>query len=356
MFGSYEMVDDALKIRFDGLPIHAVCYYQSYQSKDMTIEQIDDILDPMPPLCPLSNVTRNNQKDVTQAQLINEQDCLGMTPLHILACSTKHDIEMYKLIVFWYPDSLITEDKWGCVPLLYAIRGSTSQKIIQFLIDRQKSTFPSHILDWGKMIKTLCRAEASLHVVRRLLGIQQESFPDQNVDWQKAAEELTVCILVDCDYSEESWRGDFVDRWAEMLTALRRGSFEKGLVVRPTREELIESLLGIQKRFFANQSQNELDLRIICEELVQPLKEWWRPSTQESMRMFHFLVKCNIAERLNAIGVKRCKSLVKRLSSSESVALLDDNYFDSIHSKLVAYEQVAFAGANPHHTMPFRVY
>ena len=155
--------------------------------------------------------------------------------------------------------------------------------------------------------------------------------------------------MVDCDYSEESWRGDFVDSWAEMLTALRAPtwSFEKRLVVHRS-EELIESLLGIQKRFFANQSQNELDLRIICEELVQPLKEWWRPSTQESMRMFHFLVKCNIAERLNAIGVKKCKSLVKRLSSSGGFDLLNDTYFDSIHSKLVAYEQAAFAGANKH--------
>ncbi len=40
------------------------------------------------------------------------QDIVGMTPLHILACSTKHHLEMYQLLVEKYPENLVTKDQW----------------------------------------------------------------------------------------------------------------------------------------------------------------------------------------------------------------------------------------------------
>lgn len=43
----------------------------------------------------------------------NQQDCLGMTPLHILACLSIHDLKLYRVIVEKYPANLITEDRWG---------------------------------------------------------------------------------------------------------------------------------------------------------------------------------------------------------------------------------------------------
>ena len=51
-------------------------------------------------------LTLNSMLDPTG----NEQDCLGMTPLHILACSSIHNLELYRLIVENYPANLITED------------------------------------------------------------------------------------------------------------------------------------------------------------------------------------------------------------------------------------------------------
>ena len=60
----------------------------------------------------------------------NQQDCLGMTPLHILTCSSVHDIEMYRLIVEKYPTNLITKDRWGAVPLLYAFWGVHNHGIL----------------------------------------------------------------------------------------------------------------------------------------------------------------------------------------------------------------------------------
>jgi hypothetical protein len=65
----------------------------------------------------------------------NQQDCLGMTPLHILACSSVHDIELYRLIIENYPTNLITEDRWGALPLLYAFWGASPAEILQFLLE-----------------------------------------------------------------------------------------------------------------------------------------------------------------------------------------------------------------------------
>jgi hypothetical protein len=92
-----------LKHRFDKLPIHRLVYYQSYNQGvlQILIAAID---------------MRSGQRRTLRVKLDptgSQQDCLGMTPLHILACSSVHDIEVYRLIVENYPTNLVTEDRWG---------------------------------------------------------------------------------------------------------------------------------------------------------------------------------------------------------------------------------------------------
>jgi len=55
----------------------------------------------------------------------NEQDCLGMTPLHILACSSVHDLEVYHPIVEKYLANLITEDMGSAYIALCILGGYT---------------------------------------------------------------------------------------------------------------------------------------------------------------------------------------------------------------------------------------
>ena len=105
-------VTRALERRFDGLPIHEKCYYQSYYLTEDVLSDLERIIDP-----------RAQQSRRLRSKLNvtgNTQDCLGMTPLHILACSTKHDVRLYQLLIEKYPDNLIAKDKWGDIPLLYA--------------------------------------------------------------------------------------------------------------------------------------------------------------------------------------------------------------------------------------------
>ena len=183
LFGSHQVIFDALKSRFDGLPIHRLCYYQSHYPAEVTIDQLKIFMTEKNSEASLaadsdtsgrvgerkraanwsgggSSARARHSEDATNASVSksdaaidsysspanvynivdnNQEDCLGMTPLHILACSSKQDLDLYRFIFASQPDSLIAEDKWGCPPLLYAIWGGAPQDIIQFLVSSQKA-------------------------------------------------------------------------------------------------------------------------------------------------------------------------------------------------------------------------
>jgi hypothetical protein len=143
LFGSIAEIIRVLQHRFDGLRIHKLVYYQSYnqgvlQTLIATINRTSD-------------QHRTSMLDPTG----NQQDCLGMTPLHILACSSVHDIEVYRLIVEKYPANLITEDRWGATPLLYAFWGAAPAEIIRFLVDSYQSLYPDQVFNWTMMVETM---------------------------------------------------------------------------------------------------------------------------------------------------------------------------------------------------------
>jgi len=127
------------------------------------------------------------------------QDCFGMTPLHILACSTKHDLELYQLLIENYSETIITKDIWGEFPICYALWGNAPQEVVQFLVNSQKTLFPHHALDWAAMVETMGRASyapgrasASLACIKNLLNTQQAAFPDYRVNWQKVVTEWAI--------------------------------------------------------------------------------------------------------------------------------------------------------------------
>jgi hypothetical protein len=104
LFGLIAEIIIALQHRFDGLPIHRIVYYNSYH-QGVRQRQI------------LMDATKLHPTG-------NHQDCLGMTWLHILTCSSVHDLELYRVIIENYPTSLITEDRWGGTITVVCILGS----------------------------------------------------------------------------------------------------------------------------------------------------------------------------------------------------------------------------------------
>jgi hypothetical protein len=143
------------------------------------------------------------------------QDCLGMTPLHILACSTAC-LELYQLMVDYYPENLIVEDSWGAIPLLYAVWGDAPREVVQFLVRSYQSHYPSHEFNWTSMIMTLGRANALVSAIEHLLDIQQTLSPECSIDWNQVlvvlavrrtsmnehqASPATYCFLTSCSIS-----------------------------------------------------------------------------------------------------------------------------------------------------------
>jgi hypothetical protein len=213
LFGSIAEILRNLKLRFDELPVHSTVYYQLYNQ---------GVLQCL--------ITSGNELDPTG----NQQDCLGMTPLHILACSSVHDLELYCVIVAKYPANLITVDAWGAVPLLYAIWGDAPVEIVNFLIDSYQSLYPDHEFDWTDMVITLGRANAPVYVIQNLLDVQHTLSPGYNIDWDQILEELatatsddepfaspaTFCFLTRCSIATrvsaigvKHFRDNMADYW-----------------------------------------------------------------------------------------------------------------------------------------------
>jgi hypothetical protein len=159
LFGSEVEIIRMLKHRFDGLPIHCIVYYQSYNHEVLQnlIAATNMKLDPM------------------------GQDCLGMTPLHILACSSVHDLELYRVIVEYYPANLITEDRWGALPLLYAFWGNAPSEIIQFLLESYQTLYPDYVFNWTLMVETIGRCDTPKENIENLLCVKQMGISTQQI-------------------------------------------------------------------------------------------------------------------------------------------------------------------------------
>ena len=160
--------------RFDGLPIHSLIYYQSYH---------DGVLQRLLAAINMSSGQRRTLRSKLDPTG-NHQDCLGMTPLHILACSSVHDLELYRVIVEKYSMNLITEDRWGALPLLYAFWGAAPTEIIEFLLKSYQSLYPGHAFNWTMMVETMGRFDTPKESIENLLCVRQMRFPEQPIDWE----------------------------------------------------------------------------------------------------------------------------------------------------------------------------
>jgi len=192
LFGTETNIMNALKQRFDNLPIHKMIYYQSYNN--MTVKQLNEAI--------------TMKKRVLGSNLNptgNLQDGLDMTPLHIMACSTVQNIELYKVLVAKYPENLITKDKWKALPLLYVVWGNAPDEIVQFLVESYKSIYPNYLFDWTGMLKTLCKTKA-FNSIQKLLDLYETSFPTQIIDLNTTLDELkSRCVSMETE--REGGRG-----------------------------------------------------------------------------------------------------------------------------------------------------
>jgi hypothetical protein len=171
-----EDLVNMLQHRFDGLPLHKICYYHSYHDTAQVI------LDMKRTIFPGSTRSRYGKK---LSDIGNRQDSMRMTPLHIVTCSTTHHLEMYQLLVEHYPENLIAEDRWEQIPLVYAFWCGAPSEIIAFLAESYKAKHPEYVFDWEGTVEHFISFDAPLPRIQVLLDTHGRIFPDQELNMMR---------------------------------------------------------------------------------------------------------------------------------------------------------------------------
>jgi len=116
-------VVERLKHRFDGLPLHKVCYFHSYHPLEGTVKATRDILASSP-------------------MTVRQVDVLGMTPLHILALAHKPVVELLQELLSSVAMAQ-TKDRFGSTPLDYLCKNHSLEGMqatrwfVQWLVNHQ---------------------------------------------------------------------------------------------------------------------------------------------------------------------------------------------------------------------------
>jgi hypothetical protein len=107
-----------LQHRFEALPVHILCYYQSYYPLTEAME----------------NLQQNMDADPSAGTKV---DSFGMTPFHILALSQTPNLSLFQaLLAVCQVDIMYTRDKFGSTPIDYLCMNHApgSATVIQSLL------------------------------------------------------------------------------------------------------------------------------------------------------------------------------------------------------------------------------
>jgi hypothetical protein len=104
---SFTDLVSILQHRFDDLPVHRLCYYQSYYPLMEAMENLRQSMDADPAAC-------------------TKVDAFGMTPFHIMALSQTPNLFLFQPLMKVYKvDIILTRDKFGSTPIDYLCMNQT---------------------------------------------------------------------------------------------------------------------------------------------------------------------------------------------------------------------------------------
>jgi hypothetical protein len=106
---SFTDLVSKLQHRFDDLPVHRLCYYQSYYPLNEAMENLRQSMDADPGAG-------------------TKVDAFGMTPFHILALSQTPNLFLFQPLMKVYKvDIILTRDKFGSTPIEYLCMNHTHE-------------------------------------------------------------------------------------------------------------------------------------------------------------------------------------------------------------------------------------
>lgn len=132
--------------RFDGLPIHKLCYEQPYHTAEATIEKLFKL---------------SNDVSVEGSNF----DCFGMTPLHILSLSAKPKLDLFTALLGRTVGDLMTKDGLGKLPIHYICLSNAPFEFFKLALNTQRSEFPQLQPDWKTLVWIAERDESYKYVI-----------------------------------------------------------------------------------------------------------------------------------------------------------------------------------------------
>jgi len=158
-----DCTNGMLKSRFDDVPLHKHCHDHCHQLMEI--------------------INRGTSSDFLKA------DCLGMTPLHVLACSGMHDLSIYLRISEICPNAYIAKDEWGGFPLAYIIWSEAPKEVLHLFLEMHRRNAGTIPLDFSAIIKELANF-AFGDYMRQIIQAQRTYFRDLEIDWQIIGERI----------------------------------------------------------------------------------------------------------------------------------------------------------------------
>ena len=156
---------DRMKFRFQNLPLHEMCFDYSNQNTEITFEQVVECLE------------RN-------VDALREKDCIGMTPLHIIACSTNHDVRLFQKLICSSHETISDRDIFGRTALDYALLSDAPAEVFYLLFEPlvKMGELP---LDLELVDKVVQNDMSSLQTWEVFSDYAERFFPAFDLDWER---------------------------------------------------------------------------------------------------------------------------------------------------------------------------
>mmetsp|Transcript_44407 Transcript_44407/g.106985 ORF Transcript_44407/g.106985 Transcript_44407/m.106985 type:complete len:622 (-) Transcript_44407:219-2084(-) len=199
VFPEEDSLIEALKTRFDDLPLHKICYYQAaHQSTEDTLQELSEAMMDMEAL-----ETVGGERTETM-----RQDAFGITPLHILAMSKKQDLELYQFLVETYPEDLLVYDTWGYLPVYYACLSDAPLEVVQYLLDTHKRLSENAIaeLSWHTIVDSFSIMFVSAAVLKGVIYWTIVDRLEHNIPYAPWREEIINAIDLIPDGGRKTWK------------------------------------------------------------------------------------------------------------------------------------------------------
>jgi hypothetical protein len=216
-----------------------------------------------------------------------------------------HDLEIYRVIIENYPTNLITKDRWGAVPLLYAFWGAAPAAIIQFLLDSYKLLYTYHIFNWTMMVETIGRCDTPKENIENLLRVKQMHFPAQPIHWDHLLD-------VFARPSKVSFHGAPFQERMQFLVMCGMSDRVEALTFKVWRDDIRHM---IQTANYKWGRDNSIILREIQEKLAYFEDEYYK--LKEITTILELAVwKLRMNENIPQEGASHCRKKVKTNESS----------------------------------------